>query len=63
MVLLGSGLLFLSQYGTSVRFWVGFTTAYVLLLVTYTLYLFVLLFVHDVRPRTTRATPARKSPC
>ena len=52
MVLLGSGLLFLSQYGTSVRFWVGFTTAYLLLLVTYTLYLFVLLFVHDVRPRT-----------
>ena len=52
MVLLGSGLLFLSQYGTSVRFWVGFTTAYLLLLVTYTLYLFVLLFVHDVRPRS-----------
>ena len=52
VVLLGSGLLFLSQYGTSVRFWVGFTTAYLLLLVTYTLYLFVLLFVHDVRPRS-----------
>jgi hyaluronan synthase len=52
VVLLGSGLLFLSQYGTSVRFWVGFTTAYLLLLVGYTLYLFVLLFVHDVRPRS-----------
>jgi hyaluronan synthase len=52
VVLLGSGLLFLSQYGTSVRFWVGFTTAYLLLLVAYTLYLFVLLFVHDVRPRS-----------
>jgi cellulose synthase/poly-beta-1,6-N-acetylglucosamine synthase-like glycosyltransferase len=52
VVLLGSGLLFLSQYGSSVRFWVGFTTAYLLLLVAYTLYLFVLLFVHDVRPRS-----------
>src|SRR5882672_8154730 len=52
VVLAGSGLLFLSQYGTSVRFWLGFTTAYLLLLVGYTLYLFVLLFVHDLRPRT-----------
>ena len=52
VVLLGSGLLFLSQYGASVRFWVGFTTAYLLLLVVYTIYLFVLLFVHDVRPRS-----------
>jgi hyaluronan synthase len=51
-VLAGSGLLFLSQYGTSVRFWVEFTTAYALLLVGYTLYLFVLLFLHDLKPRT-----------
>ena len=52
VILAGSGLLFLSQYGTSVRFWVGFTTVYLLMLVVYTIYLFVLLFLHDVRPRT-----------
>ena len=51
-VLAGSGLLFLSQYGSSVRFWLDFTTAYLLLLVGYTIYLFALLFVHDVKPRT-----------
>ena len=52
VILAGSGLLFLSQYGTSVRFWVGFTTVYLLMLVVYTIYLFVLLFLRDVRPRT-----------
>jgi hyaluronan synthase len=52
VILAGSGLLFLSQYGSSVRFWLGFTTVYLLMLVAYTLYLFVLLFLHDVRPRT-----------
>jgi hyaluronan synthase len=51
-VLAGSGLLFLSQYGTSVRFWLGFTTVYLLLLVAYTAYLFALLFLHDLNPRT-----------
>src|SRR3954467_12682101 len=52
VILAGSGLLFLSQYGSSVRFWVGFTTAYLLLLVGYTIYLFALLFVHDLKPRS-----------
>ena len=52
VVLAGSGLLFLSQYGMSVRFWVDFTLGYLLLLVGYTLYLFALLFVHDFKPRT-----------
>ena len=52
LLLAGSGLLFLSQYGTSVRFWLGFTTVYLLMLVAYTIYLFVLLFLHDVHPRT-----------
>jgi hyaluronan synthase len=51
VVLLGSGTLFLSQFGTSVRFWVSFTTGYLLLLVGYTIYLFTLLFVHDLSPR------------
>jgi len=52
VVLAGSGLLFLSQYGMSVRFWVDFTMAYLLLLVAYTIYLFALLFIHDLKPRT-----------
>lgn len=52
VILAGSGLLFLSQYGMSVRFWVGFTTVYLLMLVVYTVYLFALLFLHDLRPRT-----------
>jgi hyaluronan synthase len=52
MVLAGSGLLFLSQYGMSVRFWLDFTMAYLLLLVAYTIYLFALLFLHDLSPRT-----------
>lgn len=54
-VLAGSGLLFLSQYGGSIRFWLAFTTTYLLMLVVYTVYLFVLLFVHDLRPRRYRA--------
>ena len=52
VILAGSGLLFLSQYGTSVRFWVDFTLGYMVLLVIYTIYLFVLLFLHDLKPRT-----------
>jgi hyaluronan synthase len=47
----GSGVLFLSQFATSVRFWEHFTYAYLLLLVAYTWYLFTLLLIHDVRPR------------
>ena len=54
-VLAGSGLLFLSQYGGSVRFWISFTTVYLVMLVVYTLYLFALLLVHDVRPRRYRS--------
>jgi hyaluronan synthase len=60
VVLSGSGLLFLSQYGTSVRFWLGFTTVYLLMLVIYTTYLFVLLFLHDLRPRTYPAYAGEK---
>ena len=60
VVLGGSGLLFLSQYGTSVRFWLGFTTVYLLMLVGYTIYLFVLLFLHDLRPRTYPAYAGEK---
>jgi hyaluronan synthase len=51
VVLFGSGALFLSQFGTSVRFWEHFTYGYLVLLVVYTWYLFALLLVHDVRPR------------
>ena len=51
VVLFGSGALFLSQFGTSVRFWEHFTYGYLILLVVYTWYLFALLLVHDVRPR------------
>jgi hyaluronan synthase len=60
VVLAGSGLLFLSQYGMSVRFWMGFTLAYLLLLVGYTIYLFGLLFVHDLKPRTYRSYGGEK---
>lgn len=60
VVLSGSGLLFLSQYGTSIRFWLGFTTVYLLMLVAYTIYLFVLLFLHDLRPRTYPAYAGEK---
>jgi hyaluronan synthase len=51
VVLFGSGALFLSQFGTSIRFWEHFTYGYLVLLVVYTWYLFALLLVHDVRPR------------
>src|SRR3954464_13713542 len=50
-VLAGSGALFLSQFLTSEVFWERFTVAYLGALVIYTWYLFVLLLVHDVRPR------------
>jgi hyaluronan synthase len=60
VILAGSGLLFLSQYGTSVRFWVEFTMAYLLMLVAYTIYLFVLLFLHDLNPRTYPAYRGEK---
>ena len=59
-VLTGSGLLFLSQFGTSVRFWMDFTLGYLLLLVAYTLYLFALLFEHDLKPRTYPAYAGEK---
>ena len=45
-----SGGLFLSQYGGGAAFWERFTVAYLFLLLLYTCYLFVLLFVNDVRP-------------
>jgi hyaluronan synthase len=50
-VLAGSALLFLSQYGASASFWEHFTFVYMLLLVAYTWYLFLLLFISDVRTR------------
>lgn len=52
LVLGGSGVLSILHVAAGVRFWESFTFAYLLLLVIYTWYLFVLLFVHDVRPRT-----------
>jgi hyaluronan synthase len=52
VVLATSAALFLSRYGGSVRFWEDFTFGYLSLLVVYTWYLFTLLFVHDVRPRS-----------
>ena len=51
-ILGASALLFLSQYGSSLRFWESFTFGYLLLLVVYTWWLFGLLLVHDLRPRT-----------
>jgi cellulose synthase/poly-beta-1,6-N-acetylglucosamine synthase-like glycosyltransferase len=51
-VLVASGALFLSQFLASERFWERFTVAYLGALVVYTWYLFALLLVHDVRPRT-----------
>jgi hyaluronan synthase len=51
-VVAASGALFLSQYGLSARFWERFTFAYLGLLVLYTWYLFALLFIHDMRPRS-----------
>ena len=50
-MLAASAVLFVSQYGLGAGFWERFTFAYLLLLVLYTWYLFVLLFVHDLRPR------------
>jgi hyaluronan synthase len=52
VVLAGSGVLFVSQYGADVRFWETFTFGYLLLLVVYTWWLFGLLLAHDLRPRT-----------
>ena len=52
VLLAGSATLFLSQYAGSTRFWTHFSYGYLLLLLGYTCYLFVLLFVHDVRPHT-----------
>jgi len=51
-VLVASGALFCSQFLTSTRFWERFTLAYVGVLVVYTWYLFTLLFIHDVKPRS-----------
>jgi len=50
-VLVVSGTLFLSRY-FEVAYWTDFTAIYLVVLVVYTAYLFVLLFVHDVRPRS-----------
>ena len=36
VILAGSGILFLSQYGSNVGFWESFTFGYLLLLVVYT---------------------------
>jgi hyaluronan synthase len=52
VALVGSAALFLSQYAGSTRFWERFAYGYLFLLVGYTWYLFLLLLVHDVRPRT-----------
>jgi hyaluronan synthase len=51
VVLTASGALFLSQYALEARVWEQFTVAYLFLLVLYTVYLFALLFLHDLRPR------------
>ena len=59
-VLVGSGALFLSQFLTSEVFWQRFTVAYLGALVVYTWYLFALLLVHDVRPRTLPAVRRRE---
>jgi hyaluronan synthase len=50
-VLGASVLLFGSSYLTDSTLWEDFTFAYLTVLVVYTIYLFALLFVHDVRPR------------
>jgi cellulose synthase/poly-beta-1,6-N-acetylglucosamine synthase-like glycosyltransferase len=47
-----SATLFLSQYAGSESFWEHFTFGYLLLLLLYTCYLFFLLFLNDVRPRS-----------
>jgi cellulose synthase/poly-beta-1,6-N-acetylglucosamine synthase-like glycosyltransferase len=52
-VLLGvSATLFLSQYVGSASFWEHFTVGYLFVLLLYTCYLFALLFLHDMRPRS-----------
>jgi hyaluronan synthase len=51
VVLAASSALFLSRYALGAAGWERFTFCYLILLVLYTWYLFVLLFVHDVRPR------------
>jgi hypothetical protein len=50
VLVFASGTLFVSQYAGSATFWEHFTVAYLFLLLLYTIYLFVLLFVNDVRP-------------
>jgi len=50
VLVLVSGTLFVSQFAGSATFWRHFTVAYLFLLLLYTIYLFVLLFVNDVRP-------------
>jgi len=52
VLVLVSGTLFVSQYAGSATFWKHFTVAYLFLLLLYTIYLFVLLFVNDIRPDT-----------
>ena len=52
VVLAGSGALSLFRNGAGARFWEDFTFGYLLLLVVYTWYLFTLLFIHDVHPRS-----------
>ena len=50
VLLAASATLFVSQYAGSATFWEHFTFGYLLLLLVYTCYLFVLLFLNDVRP-------------
>jgi cellulose synthase/poly-beta-1,6-N-acetylglucosamine synthase-like glycosyltransferase len=52
-VLVGiSATLFLSQYAGSASFWEHFTFGYLFVLFLYTSYLFLLLFLNDVKPRS-----------
>jgi hyaluronan synthase len=50
VLVLVSMSLFVSQFVGSETFWRHFTLAYLFLLLLYTVYLFVLLFVNDLRP-------------
>jgi hyaluronan synthase len=50
VLVLVSTSLFVSQFVGSETFWRHFTLAYLFLLLVYTVYLFVLLFVNDLRP-------------
>jgi hyaluronan synthase len=52
VVLGGSGVMSILHAEAGIRFWEDFTFGYLILLVIYTWYLFTLLFLHDVRPRT-----------